>query len=126
MMPRPMTPTVSDFFFRRPRVVVAILFLECDWRIEQRADARRRENLARDGAVAQDALRREKPGEHRRFRADASLVVAEDEPVMQVRGDDAQLRLQIEDVPAILAEDEHGGRSVLVAQRTIVVREQTD
>src|SRR5436189_3464205 len=63
MMPRPMTPTVSDFFFpdpacpaearlffcgeRRPGVVVAILFLECDWRIEQRADARRREDLAR-------------------------------------------------------------------------------
>src|SRR5258705_10806252 len=46
--------------------------------------------------------------------------------MVQVGGDDAELRLQIEDVPAALAEDEDGGRSVLVTHRPVIVREQAD
>src|ERR1043166_7656113 len=45
---------------------------------------------------------------------------------MKVSGDDAELRLEVENVPAALAEHEHGGRAVLMAQRTVVVREQAD
>src|SRR5207302_7954124 len=48
MMPRPMTPTTSDFFFffRRAGVEVPLLFLERDWRVEQRADAGGGEDIA--------------------------------------------------------------------------------
>src|SRR5437762_13521817 len=61
MMPRPMTPTASDFFlfFRRAGVEVAILFLERDGRVEQRADAGGGEDIAlgagcRDPALADE------------------------------------------------------------------------
>ena len=81
-------------------------------------------HLLRHGAIAQDALRRKKPREHGCFSRYPSLVVAKHKTVMEIGGDDAELRSQIEDVPSAFAEDQYGRRSVFVAHRAVVVRQE--
>ena len=61
-------------------------------------------HLVGDRAVAQDAVRREKAGEHRGLARDAALAVAGDEPLMQIGRHDAELRSQLEHVPVVVAE----------------------
>ena len=51
-----------------------------------------------------------------------------DEPIVQIGGDDAELRPQLEHVPAILAEDadRRGERADSVGERVLLQREQLD
>ena len=72
-------------------------------------------HLRRHRPVAQNPLRGEEPREHRGVRHHAPLVVAEDEAVMQIRRDDAELRSQLEHVPVVAAEDPYRGRAAVCA-----------
>ena len=84
-------------------------------------------HLVGDHAVAQDAVRGEKAGEHRGLAGDAALAVAGDEPLVQVGRHDAELRSQVEHVPVVAAEHAHRstGRRRCTSARTSCVSSLT-
>jgi len=73
-------------------------------------------------------LGRKEPGEDSVLGPHASFVVAEDEAVMEIRRDEAELRPQIEDIPVIAAKHPDGGRcvSVVRCERAILVCEESN
>ena len=92
-------------------------------RVETRErDGRLLPHVAGDVQADQEPSRREKPRKDRILAADAPRAVAVDEPLVQVRGHDAEASLKLRDVPAIAPEDPD--RGVALARQGIVIADE--
>ena len=76
--------------------------------------------------MGEQAVGREEAGDHGVKADDDAVRVAVDEPIVKIGGDDAQLRSQLEHVPALPAEDPDGGRAPLFSERILLQCEQLD
>src|SRR5439155_7640443 len=84
-------------------------------------------HLVADEAVPEDAVRREKAGEHGGLARDEPFAVAGHEPLMQIGRDNAELRSQLEHVPVAGAEHpNHGRRIIGGSERALLVSQQLD
>ena len=83
-------------------------------------------HLAGDRSVAKDAVGDQERRQDRGLGGDAPLVVALDEPLVEIGRHDRQLRLQVGDRPAAAPEHAHGRRAVGRRERPRIVRQQAD
>ena len=83
-------------------------------------------HLFGDDAVSQDSVRGEEAGDHGGFARDAPLTVSFHESLMEVAGDDPQLRAQLKDVPSVVAKNANWRRTVGRRERALVMGQQTD